>query len=119
MKTLVNLYYFAAFSIFCVNAFAGSSLFTSDGTQYQIKNLSKEVSVVAEKIDKDMKSGGGANNFILYVHGRGKEPQKSLNEVIPSLEAEYSAKVLMFHWFPSYKGQLVIRMKRQKLLLPI
>ena len=42
MKTLISLYFFAAFSIFCVNAFAGSSLFTSDGTQYQIKNLSRE-----------------------------------------------------------------------------
>jgi esterase/lipase superfamily enzyme len=87
-----------------MNAFAGASLFTSDGTQYNIKNLSSEVKEIADAIEKDMKAGRGADNIIFYVHGRGKEPKKSLDDVIPHLEEEYSAKVIMFHWFPSYKG---------------
>lgn len=89
---------------FNIHAFAGASLFTSDGAQYHIQNLSNEVKEMAEAIEKDIKAGRGADNIIFYVHGRGKEPKKSLDEVIPNLEEEYSAKVIMFHWFPSYKG---------------
>lgn len=105
MKTLIKVFLVFGFCFFNMNAFAGASLFTSDGTQYHIQNLSNEVKEMAEAIEKDMKAGGrGADNIIFYVHGRGKEPKKSLDEVIPNLEEEYSAKVIMFHWFPSYKG---------------
>lgn len=105
MKTLVNIFWVFGCCFFNINALAGASLFTSDGTQYHIQNLANEVKEMAEAIEKDMKAGGrGADNIIFYVHGRGKEPKKSLDEVIPNLEEEYSAKVIMFHWFPSYKG---------------
>ena len=46
------------------------------------------------------------NNFILFVHGRGKHPEKAFEKAILSnLESNYSAKVIMFNW-PSWNGAL-------------
>ena len=72
------------------------SLLTVDGTEYSTDKLSDALKAIEGDI--------GINNFILYVHGRGKEPTKSLAHVIPQLEREYKAKVLMFHWSPSWSG---------------
>lgn len=97
MKAISVVITFFVVSFFSSIGSAGSSLFTADGTQYHTNDVRDKVRVIAEEIGKDMKSDQGAHNFILYVHGRGKEPGKSLEEVIPKLEAEYNAKVLMFH----------------------
>lgn len=36
---------------------------------------------------------------VLYIHGRGNEPKKTLNErILKTLEADYSVKVLMLNW---------------------
>lgn len=107
MNTMTRLTYILAFATLGFPAYAGSSsgtaLITDDGTQYQVENLSQEGSSIAETLKENIESGK-ADNFIFYIHGRGKEPNKSLQEVIPDLEKEYTSTVLMFHWFPSYKG---------------
>lgn len=109
MNVLIRLAYIFALLVFCFRAYAessvGTSLITDDGTQYQVANLSQEGSEIARTLKNDIESGK-ADNFIFYVHGRGREPNKSLRDIIPNLEKEYIAAVLMFHWFPSYKGPL-------------
>jgi len=109
MNVIIRLIYILALLTLGFSAIAGTSvgtsLITDDGTQYQVANLSQEGSDIAQTLKDDIESGR-ADNFIFYVHGRGKEPNKSLRDVIPDLEKEYKATVLMFHWFPSYKGPL-------------
>lgn len=109
MNVLIRWSYIITLFAFGSSTYAGNSvgtsLITDDGTQYQVSNLSQEGSEIAQTLKNDIESGK-ADNFIFYVHGRGKEPNKSLREVIPNLEKEYTATVLMFHWFPSYKGPL-------------
>lgn len=50
----------------------------------------------------------GAGNVIVYVHGRGcgggGEPAKSIADVMPVLEADYGARVVMFNWPGSASG---------------
>jgi hypothetical protein len=107
MNIMKRLTYIFVLSMLGFYAYAGSSpgtaLITDDGTQYQVQNLSQEGSSLAQALKENIESGR-ADNFILYIHGRGKEPGKSLKDVIPDLEKEYRSSVLMFHWFPSYKG---------------
>lgn len=47
-------------------------------------------------------------NVIVFVHGRacggGGEPGKSLGSVVPELESDYAAGVVMFHWPGSDDG---------------
>ncbi len=109
MEIMTRLFFVFGFLSLGFSAYAtsssGTSLITNDGTQYQVANLSKDGGDIAQLIKEDIDSRK-ADNFIFYVHGRGKEPNKSLQEVIPALEKEYTAVVLMFHWFPSYKGKL-------------
>jgi hypothetical protein len=84
----------------------GASLIKSDGTRLSVDNVQSALDEIIEKITKHKNNQERADNFILYVHGRGKEPEQSLREVMPELEKEYSASVLMFHWFPSYNGPI-------------
>ena len=54
---------------------------------------------------------GDADTIILYVHGRAageeEEPNKSLKQVLPCLERENAAHVLMFYWPGSGEGGIV------------
>jgi hypothetical protein len=55
---------------------------------------------------KEIQSDPNCDNFILFVHGRGKHPEKAFKQrLLQDLESNYSAKVLMFHW-PSWEGPL-------------
>jgi len=55
---------------------------------------------------KKIRSRDDYDNFILFVHGRGKHPKKAFDDsLISDLESNYSAKVIMYHW-PSWKGGL-------------
>lgn len=55
---------------------------------------------------KDIRSSDECDNFILFVHGRGKHPDKAFEQsLIFDLESNYTAKVIMFHW-PSWEGAL-------------
>jgi len=107
MKTIFLLA--AAFTVVISSSSAvaasssGTALITGDGTQYHVNNLSEEGSEIAEFLRFSLDSDN-VDNLIFYIHGRGKEPGKSLQKVIPYIEEEYSSSVLMFHWYPSYKG---------------
>ena len=48
-----------------------------DGADVSIDKLPREIGIIVETIEKNIKNGQGADNIILYVHGRGKEPTKS------------------------------------------
>lgn len=58
--------------------------------------LDAAVAEIHQREDRD--------NIILFIHGRGKHPDKALRQrLLADMEADYSAKVFMFHW-PSWKG---------------
>ncbi|MEM7408335.1 MAG: alpha/beta hydrolase [Pseudomonadota bacterium] len=49
---------------------------------------------------------GAVDNLIVFIHGRGKHPQKLIEENLMSrLQSENSAAVIAVHW-PSYAGPL-------------
>lgn len=51
----------------------------------------------ADKVFDDLLSA--EKPVVLYVHGRGNEPKKTLKEhILTTLEKDYSVKVLMFNW---------------------
>jgi hypothetical protein len=53
----------------------------------------------------DINSSDDHDNLILFIHGRGKHPEKAFKKsLIADLESNYSAKVIMFHWGPSWAG---------------
>ncbi len=70
-----------------------SRLYTTDGSEFLIDEA-------GEAFVHAMASG--ADNLILYVHGRGcgggGEPQKSLSGAMPELESDYSSGAIMFNW---------------------
>jgi len=77
-----------------------------------VTNLDKVIVPVtkfSELLDtaiKDIQRDNELDNFILFVHGRGKHPEKAYKKsLISDLESNYSAKVIMFHW-PSWEGLL-------------
>jgi esterase/lipase superfamily enzyme len=79
-----------------------TSIVTVDGT---ISPVSAFPRVFKESL-QTIKTNDRYDNFILFIHGRGKHPEKALNKkLIANLESDYSAKVIMFHW-PSWQGTL-------------
>ena len=46
-------------------------------------------------------------SLIVFVHGRGRHPEKSRKRIIPYLSSEYNAVVLTFHWHGSFNGGLL------------
>jgi len=78
------------------------SLVTAQGAILPASDSSKQLIKTLEKIQSDP----NCDNFILFVHGRGKHPEKAFRQrLLLDLESDYSAKVLMFHW-PSWEGPL-------------
>ncbi len=72
----------------------GAILSTADAPRQLVETL------------KDIRNDPNCDNFILFVHGRGKHPDKAFRQrLLVDLESDYSAKVLMFHW-PSWAGPL-------------
>lgn len=72
---------------------ADARIYTTDGSEFVIDE-------VGDALEHAL-SGGGVDNVIVYVHGRacgGGEPSKSLEGSMPEMEADYSARVLMFNW---------------------
>jgi esterase/lipase superfamily enzyme len=43
-------------------------------------------------------------SLIVFVHGRGRHPEKLRKTIIPYLSDEYNAVVLTFHWHGSFNG---------------
>lgn len=82
---------------------ASTSVMARDGNDFEIDTLDEaRISVLAERVE----SGQPHDNVIVFVHGRGRHPAKALEQIIPDLESENNAAVLMFHWGPSYAGPL-------------
>jgi alpha-beta hydrolase superfamily lysophospholipase len=64
-----------------------------------------EVYKIIDKTIKEINSSQKNDNLILFVHGRGKHPEKAFNKhFLADLEKDYSAKAIMFHW-PSWEGR--------------
>ncbi|MGR9074024.1 MAG: alpha/beta hydrolase [Gammaproteobacteria bacterium] len=71
----------------------------------RIETIGSFTTLLDEAIKK-IRSGNNADNLILFVHGRGKHPEKAFKKsLISDLESNYSAKVIMYHW-PSWEGPL-------------
>lgn len=71
---------------------------------YDRQGIQDAVSDVHEAI----LSGGREKTLVVFVHGRGKHPEKSYGDIdtvgediLFRIESEYGSKVLMFHW-PSW-----------------
>ncbi len=81
----------------CAHPYA---IVTADGQVLPVRQflqlLDAAVAEIHQREDRD--------NIILFIHGRGKHPDKAFRQrLLADMEADYSAKVLMFHW-PSWKG---------------
>lgn len=55
---------------------------------------------LGEALDTWLLPKPGTAAYLIYVHGKGKEPQKTLN-VLPELEAAYAVRPIVLHWQPS------------------
>jgi hypothetical protein len=54
------------------------------------------------------------DNIIIFIHGRGKHPEKAFKQsILSDLESDYSAKVIMFHW-PSWTGKFSFPTKKAR-----
>jgi esterase/lipase superfamily enzyme len=80
---------------------ADTPLYTSDGKAWRIDQ--------AEALMQSLEASG--KPLILFVHGRGKEPSKSLKGgsftkglAVHKLELGYDARVLMFNWDAAFEG---------------
>lgn len=73
-------------------------LYTLPAKQFSVDQTEQALTPLIEAIHD---TATPADNLIVYIHGRGRHPEKSLKRIIPRLEREYKAKVLMFNW-PSH-----------------
>ncbi|GEM_PF-5577130 len=88
------------------SALKHSILVKPDGTRFNLDQLPNELDAMADRINENIKTGKGADNFILYVHGRGQEPDKCLakKHTCLKLQQENTAEVIMFNWQGSHDG---------------
>jgi len=78
------------------------SLVTAQATIHPVNDFA----MLLKKTLQDIQTDSQCDNFILFVHGRGKHPGKAFRQrLLTDLEKDYSAKVIMFHW-PSWDGPL-------------
>lgn len=74
-------------------------LYTTDGSEYVIDEVGQAFAHAA---------AGANDNLIFYVHGRGcgggGEPEKSLADAMPELEADYGSRAILFNWQGSDAG---------------
>lgn len=74
-------------------------LYTTDGSEYVIDEVGQAFSHAAASAN---------DNLIFYVHGRGcgggGEPEKSLADAMPELEADYGSRAILFNWQGSDAG---------------
>lgn len=80
---------------------AATPLYTSDAAAWPIDQLPKVLSKLYAS-DKPI---------VLFVHGRGKEPEKSIHgatfakgQAVHKIELGYNVKVLMFNWDSAFHG---------------
>ncbi len=80
---------------------AATPLYTSDAHPWRIDQLPAALAQIEQ----------AGQPLVLFVHGRGKEPNKSLKGgtftkgmAVHKVELGYGAKVLMFNWDSAFKG---------------
>lgn len=75
---------------------------------YVLPQTSYPVTKIGDAIEALVAARPTLDNVIVFVHGRacggGGEPDKSLGSVVPEMESDYSAGVVMFFWPGSDKG---------------
>jgi len=72
------------------------------------------MTLVLDKTISEINASSRYDNFILFIHGRGKHPQKAFKKkLLIDLEKDYSAKVIMFHW-PSWEGTYAFPTKKAR-----
>ncbi len=108
MKRNYCIYILIGFMLFITGYASLGNIKGSQSTS--VANVDKTIVPVTEfanLLDKSIKvirTSDRHDNFILFVHGRGKHPEKAYKKsLIKALESDYSAKVIMFHW-PSWEG---------------
>jgi esterase/lipase superfamily enzyme len=95
---------------FCASQNNNNAIVTTDG---KIKPISAFIEVLDQTVDT-IRSHKQYDNLILFVHGRGKHPEKAFKKaILADLEDNYSAKVIMFHW-PSWEGLYAFPIKNAK-----
>lgn len=75
---------------------------------YVLPQTSYPVTKIGDAIEALLAARPTLDNVIVFVHGRacggGGEPDKSLGSVVPEMESDYGAGVVMFYWPGSDKG---------------
>ena len=81
---------------------------TYDSKLYVLPQSSFPVTGIGAAIDSLVAAKPAIEGVLVYVQGRscggGGEPQKSLESVVPDMETEYAAGVVMFSWPGSDDG---------------
>lgn len=81
---------------------------TFDAKLYVLPQTSFAVTRIGEAIEALVAAKPAIEDVIVYVHGRscggGGEPTKSLGSVVPEMETDYAAGVVMFFWPGSDDG---------------
>jgi len=80
--------------ILSVSSFAQTGIYLSTGTRYDVSDI--------ESIMDDVLMHNTTRRINIFVHGRGKHPEKGLG-VMSELENMYGVSSIMFHW-PSWKS---------------
>ncbi|OUR96601.1 hypothetical protein A9Q84_09655 [Halobacteriovorax marinus] len=70
------------------------ALYTSRGTRYDVDDV--------EGVMSELLSDYNTEYITVFVHGRGKHPEKGLT-IIPDIEERYGVKTIMFTW-PSWES---------------
>ncbi len=104
LKTAVFFIFVLLFSLSCHNSIQKKQINAMVTLSGRVQPLS-EVYPIIDKAIKEINTSQKYDNLILFVHGRGKHPEKAFNKhLLADLEKDYSAKVIMFHW-PSWEGR--------------
>ncbi len=98
----------------CVLLFKGcqSTGGTTESPSTSVVTIDKRIesvnsfTILLDDAIREIRSSDNYDNFILFIHGRGKHPEKAFKKsLISDLESNYSSKVIMYHW-PSWEGPL-------------
>ncbi len=87
----------------------------NEGNLYDLNSL-EEAKISLKKALEDILFLPSQDSLVLLIHGRGKHPKKLYGKVglkrtniIETLQKEYKVKVIVFHWWPSYKNPINFR----------
>ncbi len=82
--------------IFSFSSIAETGVYLSSGKFFESTNV--------DAVMSEIFSEGEVNYINIFVHGRGKHPEKGF-DVMSEVEKTYGVKTIMFHW-PSWKSAI-------------